>query len=177
MNCALYFGSFNPVHYGHLSIARYLVARDDIDEVRIIPSPKNPCKDRSILSSPELRLAQVREQFGDISPKLTVSDIEFHLEEPLYTIKTLRHIRQLEPQNNHILVIGADNIAIIEKWYKWQEILHEFEIWVYPRKGTDGAALCKKYSEMEGVRRILYLADGELFNISSTEIRNRLKQD
>lgn len=177
MRKALYFGSFNPVHYGHVSIAQYAASMEEIDAVVIIPSPHNPFKDKSILADPLLRLRQVRQAFEGISPKITVSDIEYRLPEPLYTINTLHTIQEEEPANDLILLIGADNIAGIERWYKGTQILREFDIWVYPRNGYDGAALCRECSERTCARHVRFLEGAPLLDISSTRIRSQLNKN
>ncbi len=172
MNHALYFGSFNPVHYGHLSIVKYLSEQENIDRITIIPSPHNPLKDKETLSDAQERLKAAREAFK--SAKVQVSDIEFHLQEPLFTINTLRELHKLNPDDNLMLVIGADNIATIERWHLWETILEEFEVIVYPRKDIDGAAICEQYNSRLRTKGIRYLADAPLLNISSTEIRAKL---
>lgn len=182
MRCALFFGSFNPIHFGHLNIARYLLEQCDIDQVRLIVSPKNPLKDARIISDPAKRLAQTISEVETLplpealKRKIYVSDVEFHLPSPLYTINTLRHIRAAEPENEHILIIGGDNIRIIENWYKWDEMLQEFEIWVYPRGGVDDTQLCEQYDSMPQTKKVRYLSNAPLHNISSTEIRNSTRK-
>lgn len=182
MRCALFFGSFNPIHFGHLNIARYLLEQCDIEQVRLIVSPKNPLKDASIIADPALRLAQTRKEVSELplseelKAKIYVSDVEFHLTPPLYTINTLRHVRGAEPDNEHILIIGGDNIRIIERWYKWEQILQEFEVWVYPRGGVDDSELCRQYDSLPQAKKVRYLSDAPLYNISSTEIRNSTRK-
>ena len=182
MRCALFFGSFNPIHFGHLNIARFLLEQCDIDQVRLIVSPKNPLKDASIIADPTERLAQTTKEVSELplseelKAKIAVSDVEFHLPSPLYTINTLRYIREEEPENEHILIIGGDNIRIIEKWYKWDELLHEFEVWVYPRGGIDDSQLCEQYDSMPKTKKVRYLSNAPLYNISSTEIRNSTRK-
>ena len=182
MRCALFFGSFNPIHFGHLNIARFLLESCDIDQVRMIVSPKNPLKDASIIADPALRLAQTTAEVAALplpealKAKISVSDVEFHLPSPLYTINTLRHAREAEPENDHILIIGGDNIRIIENWYKWDELLREFEIWVYPRGGVDDSQLCEQYDSMPETKKVRYLSNAPLYNISSTEIRNSTRK-
>ena len=158
MRKALYFGSFNPVHHGHVSIALYAAAMEETDAVVIIPSPHNPFKD-------------------GLSPKITVSDIEYRLSEPLYTINTLHAMQEADPESELILLIGADNIAGIERWHKGPQILREFPVWVYPRKGYDGAELCRECAGRTSARGIRFLEGAPLFDISSTEIRNRLNKN
>ena len=171
MNKVLYFGSFNPVHYGHTGIARYVSAMQEVDAVVIIPSPHNPFKNTATLADPEVRLKQVRNAFEGISPKITVSDIEYHMPEPLYTIRTLHRIRLAEPDTHLILLIGGDNAESITRWYKGKEILSEFEVWVYPRRGYNGEAACRELSAIPEARGIRYLADAPVIDISSTSIR------
>lgn len=180
MRCALYFGSFNPLHIGHISIARYVLACPDIDCFRFVLSPHNPLKDIGILSDPNERLNRLRKEIEKLNEDIgretnenalisgkhfEVSDVEFSLPEPLYTYHTLAYLKEQEPGTDFILIIGADNLAIIEKWYNWQKILAEFEVWVYPRIGHNAPELCKKY----GVK---YL-NAPRIDISSTEIRNK----
>lgn len=175
MLCAIYSGSFNPVHYGHLSIARYLIEQCNVDQVRFVLSPKNPLKDADTLSDAQMRLTRLREaidDMGEIKNKIAVSDVEFHLPTPLYSINTLRFIRDSEPQHRFVFIIGADNIEIIEKWHEWKSLLMEFEIWVYPRPGYANAeAKCRYYSSLPEAKGVKFLADAPLYNISSTEIR------
>lgn len=177
MRKALYFGSFNPVHHGHVSIALYAAAMEETDAVVIIPSPHNPFKDASILADPQQRLDQVRAAFSGLSPKITVSDIEYRLSEPLYTINTLHAMQEADPESELILLIGADNIAGIERWHKGPQILREFPVWVYPRKGYDGAELCRECAGRTSARGIRFLEGAPLFDISSTDIRNRLNKN
>lgn len=174
MNCAIYSGSFNPVHFGHIAIAKYLSDMESIDIVMIIPSPHNPIKDAGTLAPATERLEQVRKGFGEISDKLIISDIEYHLEKPLYTIKTLRRLQELHPDYNFILTIGADNILIIEKWHKWEEIISNFEIIVYPRDGYDCKQKCIDLAPI--AKKITYLEDAPLHKISSTQIRESSKK-
>lgn len=175
MRKVLYFGSFNPVHYGHVSIARYVAAMEDVGAVVIIPSPHNPFKDTSTLADPQLRLSQVRAAFASLSPKITVSDIEYTLPEPRYTFNTLKAIQHTCPEDELILLIGADNILSLEKWYHGKDILRDYEVWVYPRNGYEGAEACRQYTGSTEIKGVRYLDEAPLLNISSTEIRNRTK--
>ena len=164
MKIALYFGSFNPFHTGHLAICKYLLQCGQFDQVRLVVSPGNPMKDSSLPDTAVERLNSVREGLKKEGlDAIVVSDIEMAMEPPLYTINTLEKLSKEEPDNNFIFIIGADNISIIEKWYRWGDILNRYEVWVYPRTGYDAVALCHKY----GVR----LIDAPLVDISSTEIR------
>jgi len=165
MKYAVYFGSFNPMHIGHLAIVEYLQLRDDIQRVLLVVSPKNPLKKGEILSDAQERFKSVVNYFEDKEQftKVEVSDIEFHLSEPLYTINTLSELSKRNPDDQFILVIGADNIAIIEKWHNYELLLKSYETWVFPRCGFDAGALCKKYGAT--------LIDAPLVDVSSTMIR------
>ena len=167
MKKALYFGSFNPVHYGHVSIARYVADMEETDAVIIIPSPHNPFKDTSTLADPQLRLRQVRTAFEGISPKITVSDIEYRLQEPLYTINTLNTLSEKFPDDSFVLVIGADNWSIFNRWRCADEIIARFEIYVYPRRGYEISIP----DELQGKVKAL---NSPLIEISSTMVREKL---
>ncbi len=171
MKIALYFGSFNPLHKGHVAICNYLLEQTDIDLLRLIVTPGNPLKSEENFKNATERFENVRIAVNNLFPhgRVILSDIEFRLPVPLYTVNTIRVIKKAEPDNHFVIIMGADNLAIIEKWHKWQELLEENEIWIYPRIGSNAQELCKKY----GCR---YL-DAPMINISSTEIRqNRLHQ-
>ena len=164
---ALYFGTFNPLHIGHVNILKYLCGCSDIDEVRMIVSPQSPFKEE-VSSNDDARLARVRSKIAKLGLDVTVSDIEYQLERPSYTINTLRHLQAAEPDTHFILVMGADNLEGFKRWKDWQEIVTDFEIWVYPRPGFYNAAeLCRDLQAK--------LLDAPLTDISSTEIRNGQK--
>ncbi len=163
MRVALFFGSFNPLHIGHIAICKYLLDSGEIDQLRLVVSPQNPLKDKTQADNSTDRLEHVRCSALHLGNKVVVSDIEFSLPKPLYTISTLRTISSLEPHNEFILIIGADNLAIIEQWRDWENLLKEYQVWVYPRRGFDGEGLCKRY----GTR----LIDAPEIDVSSTQIR------
>ena len=164
MKVALYFGSFNPLHRGHLAICKYLLECNEFDQVRIILSPGNPLKDSSLLVSARARFNHINESMERLGlDKIVVSDIEMKMVPPLYTIHTLEKLSANEPENSFVMIIGADNLSIIERWYEWEKIVGSYEIWVYPRYGYDAEALCRKYGA--------HLIDAPLVDISSTEIR------
>lgn len=173
MRKAHFFGSFNPLHKGHLAILRFVCENCDADKVSLVVSPQNPLKGENEASA-YARLEAAKEVIAKSGLDVEVSDVEFHLERPLYTINTLRYLRREEPEYDHILIMGGDNLAIIENWYQWRELIDEFEIWVYPRIGSDAEELCRKYNSISNLKKI-YLLDAELHNISSTAIREGLK--
>lgn len=170
MRCALYFGSFNPLHKGHVAIARYVMENCDVDSVRLVLSPQSPFKDDRVLEDADTRLAELNKSITRFNSEykngrgLEVCTVEFNLPRPNYTYNTLQHLKELEPDTTFLIVMGADNLASLEKWYKGKEILKEFQVLVYPRTGFDTEALCKKYGAT-------YL-HAPLNDISSTMIRN-----
>ena len=169
MRVALYPGSFNPMHIGHVSIARRLVECGSFDEVRLVPSPHNPLKPRSASDWQE-RLDGIKEACLRNGLDVRIEDIEFHLPEPLYTYNTLQSLREREPQNEFVLVIGSDNLAIIDKWHKGREILSEYEVWVYPRAGYDTGRLIREALDKGALS--VRMIEAPLIDISSTAIRN-----
>ena len=174
MTTALLFGSFNPIHEGHLAIVRYLLEHSRADEVRLVVSPQNPFKaGQGLLDSAEKRLADVRKAVAEAGLDAQVSDVEFHLTPPLYTIQTLNHLRAAEPDHDFVLVVGGDNIATLEKWYHGDEILRNFEVWVYPRPGTDAKPICDRLNANPSYKGVTLFEEAPQNPISSTEIRNR----
>ena len=166
---ALFFGSFNPIHKGHYAIAKYLLERTDADEVRLVVTPRNPFGKKD-LSDARLRLETVREAMVRTGLAVTVSDVEFHLPEPNYTLLTLEHLDLQEPDCEHILVIGADNLEQFDRWYGYRELIARYEIWVYPRTGYPVEELIARFTACSPLSRIRLLV-GDLYNLSSTEIR------
>ena len=132
MKVGLYFGTFNPIHVGHLIIANYMTQYADLDQVWIIVSPQNPLKQKNTLLADYHRLALVRAAIED-NPKLTVSDIEFHLPIPSYTATTLTYLKEKYPEKEFSLIMGEDNLRTFHKWFNHEMILENHQIYVYPR--------------------------------------------
>jgi len=174
---ALLFGSFNPIHEGHLAILRYLQERTQAGEVRLVVSPQSPFKKgQGLVDNAESRLDGAREAVVDAGLSVTVSDVEFHLPEPWYTIDTLRFLQGQEPGKEFILVMGGDNIGSLERWYHGGEILRDFRIWVYPRPGSDAAPVVERLNGSPRVRGVTLFDDAPMNDISSTEIRRRAQE-
>ena len=175
MKVALLFGSFNPIHEGHLSILRYLLQHTEADEVRLIVSPESPFKEgQGLLDNAAERLSDARAAVAAAGLAIDVSDVEFGLPAPRYTIRTLRYLQGTEPDNDFVLVMGGDNIESIERWYHGDEILRDFEIWVYPRPGSDAAAPTVERLNALGpdaCKGITLFAEAPQNDISSTRIR------
>ena len=151
-----------------MAIANYMLEFTDLDELRLVLSPRNPLKSDRGLTSPEERLRTMERAIVQSGLPISVSTVEFSLPEPYYTINTLRYLAAREPHVCFVLIIGADNLTVIEQWHKWRELLHEFEVYVYPRSesgrgGHDTKTLCEVY----GVKYI----DAPLIEVSSTFIR------
>ena len=171
MKTGLFFGSFNPIHQGHLDIANYMAEFTDLDEIWIIVSPHNPLKERDTLLSDFHRLEMVRiavEGNNKIkSPiKQQYADIEFDLPQPSYTINTLKYIKEKFPDKEFALIIGSDNLSQFDKWKDYEQILENYELYVYPRPQIDGGELSNHHN--------VKLINAPLIEISSDGIRKLL---
>lgn len=171
LKTVLLFGSFNPLHEGHLAILKYVLENCRDCRAGIVVSPENPFK-KGIGVNAASRLEAVRRTVKETGLDIDVLDVEFSLPWPLYTINTLRYLRDNNPDREYVLVVGADCLAQIPQWHEGLQLLREFEVWAYPRQGSDVEALCREFNAMDGVKGITVLK-GEMHNISSTEIRNR----
>ena len=130
----LFFGSFNPVHTGHLIIANYFIQYTDIENVRFIVSPQNPFKADESLLDEQTRLNLVRLATANNS-SLVVSDIEFSLEQPSYTYNTLEKLFSQEPDKKFVMIIGSDNLQEFDRWKNYEKILEMVDVYIYPRPG------------------------------------------
>ena len=178
MNIAVYPGSFNPLHIGHLAIMKYLTEEMDFDRVYLIVSPQNPFKGKELLQSGQERNeAAVRAVSRHPELKVTADDIELSMPAPQYTIRTLDALSAREPENSFTLVIGADNLDAIRRWRDSERILTEYGVVVYPRKGFDIEAISLRLHEENGkgaykIRTI----DAPVVEISSSEIRQAIAE-
>ncbi len=194
----LYFGSFNPFHIGHASVAKFVAAQPWVEQLCFVLSPKNPIKESNTLQDANLRwkdlervVRKLNEEeqasgnqnaFGSdpvgptqaepagtdirVAEKFSASDIEFHLEPPLYTYNTLEKLSFFHPHKHFALLMGGDNINILHKWYRGEELLNKYPILVYPREGVDTEALCNEKGAI--------FIDAPMVNISSTQIRTMM---
>ena len=165
MRIVLYFGSFNPIHYGHIRLAEYVLRNEDVDYVWFVLSPHNPLKSPEDLWPEQKRLSLVRQAIEG-KKGLEACDVEFSLPKPNYTINTLRYLSAHYPQHTFSILIGEDNYNIFDRWREWQEIVRHWHIFVYPREGSDSDR--SRFPEMQ------WLDNAPHYNISSTEIRRRL---
>jgi len=134
MKIGLFFGSFNPMHIGHKIIGSYMAEFSNLDKVMFVVSPQNPLKKKQSLLDQHQRLMIIRMEIEDNS-KLQVSDIEFNMPQPSYTIDTLIRLKEKYPENKYALIIGSDNLQNFHKWKNYQQILEDYSLYVIPRPG------------------------------------------
>ncbi len=166
MKTGLFFGSFNPIHIGHLVIAEFMATRTDLDEVWIIVSPQNPLKQKKSLANNYDRLHLVQLAV-DNNTKLQVSDIEFKLPVPSYTVDTLTYLREKYPSRTFSLIMGGDNLCSLPKWKNYKILLRDYSIYVYNRPNHNDCPL-------KSHPAIRYY-DAPLMDISATFIRKSIK--
>ena len=171
MKIGIYGGSFNPVHFGHVGLAKWVIENTDLDELWLMVSPNNPLKPAGILAPEEERLAAVREAVKDI-PHVIASDFEFALPRPSYTANTLRALQAAYPQHEFTLLIGEDNIAIFSQWREYEYILANYRVFVYPRRGNSQTIKPSNYQTFNS-KNLVFLSSAPLFDISSTQIRQQ----
>lgn len=164
----LYFGTFNPIHVGHLIIANHLVEYTDLEEVWMVVTPHNPFKIKSSLLENHHRFELVYRATENY-PKIKPSDIEFKLPQPNYTVFTLAHICENYPNHEFSLIMGEDNLKSFHKWKNYETILENHHIYVYPRISEE------KHSHQFEDHPKIHLIDAPIVEISSTMIRNGIK--
>lgn len=167
MRIGLFFGSFNPIHVGHMALANYMVEFTDMEQVWFVISPHNPLKEKASLLNQNQRLYMVNVAIED-DARFKSSTIEFDLPQPSYTINTLVHLKEKYPQHTFSLIIGQDNLESFHKWKNYEEILKKYKLYVYPRPGA-------KSSELEQHPNVV-LTQAPFIDISSTFIRDAIKK-
>ncbi len=165
MKTGLFFGSFNPIHVGHLILASYMVEYTDLQQVMFVISPKSPFKQKSNLLNEYDRLELVRVATED-DTRLSPTDIEFKLEQPNYTVHTLLHLEERYPRHEFVLMMGSDTVNTLPKWKNYQEIISNYSIYVYPRPENP-------LNPPEGAD--VHQFDAPLMRISSSFIRETVK--
>ena len=168
MKIGLYFGSFNPIHIGHLVIANHLAEYSDLDQIWFVVTPHNPFKKKSSLLDDFQRLEMVYRATQDYT-KLKPSDIEFNLPQPNYTINTLVHLQEKHPDYTFSLIMGEDNLKSFHKWKNYELILENHHIYVYPRISKD-----RVETQFDGHKNI-HVIDAPIMELSSTFIRKSIK--
>lgn len=178
MNIGLYFGTFNPIHVGHLIIANYMVEFTDLDQVWLVVSPQNPLKKKATLLADYHRLAMVEIAVLE-NDKLKASTIEFNLPKPSYTINTLTYLKEKHPKYEFSLIMGEDNLRTIHHWKNYEQILENHKIYVYPRALTEqehqemdeSFSLEKEFLKTKNI----IVCDAPVMKISASFIRDSIK--
>jgi nicotinate-nucleotide adenylyltransferase len=161
----LFFGSFNPIHQGHLMIANYMVEFTDISQVWFIVSPHNPLKEKASLLADHHRLALANIAVED-DPRFRASNIEFHLPQPSYTIDTLACLADKYPEKEFVLICGSDTLSSFSKWKNYEELLSRYHLYIYPRPGTEPGPFDNHPH--------IHFTNAPLIEISSSFIRNAI---
>lgn len=163
----IYGGSFNPIHNGHIAIARAMLDCDAVNEVWLMVSPQNPLKQSADLLDERLRLDMTRRATADI-PCVTACDYEFHMPRPSYMWHTLQSLSRDYPDREFTLLIGADNWQVFDRWYHADDIIAHYPIRIYPRRGYDIEASTLPHN--------VKLVDTGLYDVSSTMVRERIRR-
>ena len=166
MKIGLYFGSFNPVHIGHCIIASHFVQNTDLERVWMVVSPQNPFKESSSLLNEYHRLHLVK-LATENETRLKASDIEFHLPRPSYTIDTLTYLKEKHPEHEFSIVMGSDGLQNLHKWKNAAVLVKDHDIYLYKRPGAE---------IVNTLNARIHAADAPLLEISSTHIRDMIKQ-
>ncbi len=164
----LFFGSFNPIHIGHMIMANHLVEHTDLNEIWLVVTPHNPLKKKAGLLNDFQRLTMARLATENY-PKIKASNIEFDLPQPNYTIDTLTILQEKYPDKQFVLLMGADNLAGLPKWKNYEAILSYYQIYVYPRL-TD-----KKLPDYLTDHTAVKMIKAPIIEISATQIRKDIK--
>jgi nicotinate-nucleotide adenylyltransferase len=164
----LFFGSFNPIHIGHMIIANVMAENTDLDKVWFVVSPQNPLKPSRGLLHEFDRYDLVKAAIAD-HYKLEVSDVEFHLPKPSYTVNTLAHLSEKHPTKEFKIIIGADNLENLPKWKNYEFILENYGVYVYPRPHANETELNK--------HRNVKMIEAPLIDISATYIRKCIRNN
>ena len=167
MTIGLYFGTFNPIHVGHLIIANHIVEHTNLDKIWFVVTPHNPLKNKKTLLDNYQRLEMVHMATSPYD-KLGVSNIEFGLPQPNYTINTLEHIKEKHPNYTFALIMGEDNLKSLHKWKNYELLLENYEIYVYPRVTKLSDNNLSNHSS-------IHFVDAPIVEISSTHIRKNIK--
>jgi len=167
MKIGLFFGSFNPIHNGHLAIALFLKQEELFDQIWMVVSPNNPLKKHQDLANENDRLNMVKLAIQDL-PDLYACDVEFLLSSPSYTIETLYYLEKQHPNTEFSLILGTDNIENFHQWKNYEEILNKYFIYVYPRDSEN-------FEQEIDHPHIIYV-DAPILPISATKIRSFLQQ-
>lgn len=167
MKVGLFFGSFNPIHIGHLAIANYFAEFTDLRQIWLVVSPQSPFKKKKNLLPEYQRYYMVELALGD-DFQIRPSNIEFQLPQPSYTIDTLTYLKERHPGHQYGLIVGSDNLVHLHKWKNYEQLLSQSELYVYPRRGTDPLDYKDRYA--------FTLVDAPRIEISSSMIRDSIRE-
>jgi nicotinate-nucleotide adenylyltransferase len=170
MNIGLYFGTYNPIHIGHLVIANHILEHSDLDEIWMVVTPHNPFKKKSTLLENHHRLELVYRATEDFD-KIKPSDIEFKLPQPNYTVTTLAYIAEKYPEKNFSLIMGEDNLNSFHKWKNYETILENHHIYVYPR--IAGGEVAHQFENHPKITKVA----APVMQIASSDIRKHIKNN
>jgi nicotinate-nucleotide adenylyltransferase len=170
MKIGLYFGTFNPIHMGHLIIANHFAEHTSLEQIWMVVTPHNPLKKKETLLDDYQRLQLVTLATEDY-PKIKASDIEFKLSQPNYTVNTLAHLQDKFPQHEFSLIMGEDNLKSLQKWKNYEVILQNHEVYVYPRISLGAENLTFKDNPK------IHFVTAPIVEISSTFIRGNIKKN
>ena len=168
MKIGLFFGTYNPIHVGHLIIANHLAEHSDLDQIWLVVTPQSPHKTKQSMLDDHQRLELVFRATKDY-PKLAPSAIEFNLPQPNYTVHTLAYLEEKHPEHQFALIMGEDNLRSLPKWKNAEVIMGNYPIYVYPRKMNPSSSSASFSSET-----VTYI-DAPIIEVSSTFIRQQIK--
>ena len=169
MKIGLYFGTFNPIHLGHLAIANHMAEYSDLDKIWMVITPHNPFKKKSSLLDNNHRYQMVLEAV-ELYDKISPSKIEFDLPQPNYTVNTLAHLEEKYPQHTFCLIMGEDNLKSLHKWKNYEVILEHHEVYVYPR--ISKGIVESRFDNHPKIHKVA----APIMEISSTMIRNAINE-
>ena len=168
MKTGLFFGSFNPVHIGHLAIANYIIEYTDLERLWFVISPHNPLKQKESLLPDQTRLELMELAIND-DERFTICDIEFRMPKPSYTIDTLTYLSEKYPKSEFVLILGSDSLLTFHKWKNYDQIVDRFHRIVYPRLNDQSA-------DYGSHKNITVLSEAPKMEISSSFIRNAIRK-
>lgn len=174
MKVGLYFGSFNPIHTGHLIIAQHMLTHHGLDEVRFVVTPHNPMKVAADLAPEADRLEMVRRSVAD-NDRLHAEDVEFGLPRPNYTAHTMDFLTRRHPGATFRIIIGEDNLRTLQQWARWKELVDRFGFLVYPRALSEGEGMVAAGTVSPDGEHIV-MSPAPIISISSTHLRSALSK-